>query len=30
MSLLTVRDLSVRFGRTTVVNRVSFDIAAGE
>jgi microcin C transport system ATP-binding protein len=30
MSLLTVRDLSVRFGRTTVVNRVNFDITAGE
>ena len=30
MSLLKVRDLSVRFGRTTVVNRVNFDIAAGE
>ena len=30
MSLLTVRDLTVRFGRTTVVNRVNFDIAAGE
>jgi len=30
MSLLTVRDLSVRFGTATVVDRVSFDIAAGE
>ena len=30
MSLLTVRDLTVRFDRTTVVNRVNFDIAAGE
>ena len=30
MSLLTVRDLTVRFGRATVVNRVDFDIAAGE
>ena len=30
MSLLTVRDLTVRFGRTTVVNRVNFDITAGE
>jgi microcin C transport system ATP-binding protein len=30
MSLLTVRDLTVRFGRATVVNRVNFDIAAGE
>ena len=30
MSLLSVRDLSVRFGEATVVDQVSFDIAAGE
>ncbi len=30
MTLLSVHDLSVRFGDTTVVNRVSFQIRAGE
>ncbi len=30
MTLLSVQDLSVRFGDTTVVDRVSFEIGAGE
>jgi microcin C transport system ATP-binding protein len=30
MTLLSVRDLSVRFGEATVVDQVSFDVAAGE
>ncbi len=30
MTLLSVQELSVRFGDTTVVNRVSFEIQAGE
>ncbi len=30
MSLLSVADLSVRFGETTVVDKVSFEIRAGE
>ena len=30
MTLLAVHDLSVRFGDATVVDRVSFEIAAGE
>ena len=30
MTLLRIENLSVRFGSTTVVDDVSFDIAAGE
>lgn len=30
MTLLTVKDLRVRFGDKTVVDGISFDIAAGE
>jgi microcin C transport system ATP-binding protein len=30
MTLLSVRDLSVRFGEATVVDKLSFEIAAGE
>ena len=30
MTLLSVQELSVRFGEATVVDQVSFDIRAGE
>ncbi|OMQ14611.1 hypothetical protein A7K94_0215360, partial [Modestobacter sp. VKM Ac-2676] len=30
MSLLSVQDLTIRFGSRTVVDRLSFEVAAGE